>query len=158
MVPVVDLLGQSVLDGRQRLGDQFLLAATDLAQVDRDQVNGRVLKGLAFQARADPVGQRMRSEGLALGFRQRTVIQERGVVSAFDLALAGDFDELEPLRNGTTVSRPVSPGVLNRVLQVEQGSNVVALIVVVCKNGPSLEKVVVVFEDEVKGRPEPSAP
>src|SRR5271157_2626147 len=114
MVPVVDLGGQPLFYGCQRLGDQLLLAAADLTKVLRNKVNGGILQRLAFEIPANPVGKCERREGLFFLLGERPVVEERGVAAAADLALARDLDELKPLRDGPPVACPIGPSILVR--------------------------------------------
>src|SRR5271157_855556 len=154
MVPVVDLGGQPLFHGCQRLGDQLLLATANLSKVLRNKVNGGILQRLALEVPANPVGKSERREGLFFLLGERPVVEERGVAPASDLPLPRDLDELKPLRDGPPVACPVGPSILDRVLEVEQGPNFLALVALVHKHGSTLQQVAMTLEHKVQGRVE----
>src|SRR5208337_633135 len=158
MVPVVDLGGQPLFHGCQRLGDQLLLAMADLSKVFRNKVNGGILQRLALEVPANPVGKSERREGVSFLLGERPVVKEWGIAPASDLALPLDLDELKPLRDGPPVACPVGPSVLDRVLEVEQGPDCLALVVLVHKHGSTLQQVAMTLEHKVQRRVEEGMP
>ena len=122
VIPVGDLLGQPVLDGRLGLGDQRQLAAPHLRQVLRHHVRHGIALRLLLQLAGDPgaFGPVEDRVDARLTLSQRPVVEIGRVVQMAHRAVGVEFHIEHPLGNDAAFASARQAGVLDGMFEIEE--------------------------------------
>ena len=153
MVPVVDLLGQPILDRGPRLLDEGQTARADFFEVFGHHVLDGMGMGPLLQRGGDPgrlrPGQDLGHAGLV--GRQRPVVQVGRVVHVVRASPGVQLQVEQALGDDPARSGGGQAGVLDRVLQVEQHPGRGTRVSLVDQDGAPAEQVAVALEGQVQG-------
>src|SRR5262249_25512350 len=122
VIPVVDFFGEPIPHGCHSFANQFLLAAPNLLEVNRDELRNRVLENSAFKITAQPVSLQNRTKQRPFLIARWPTVQIRRVSCCARRAVFIDLNELHLARHYSTIAHTVGPCVLNSMLQVKKCS------------------------------------
>ena len=94
VVPVVDLLGETVLHGGVRIFDHLFLTLAHLVQVLRDQMNRGMLHGERFKILAEPTRRIKVRKGNPFRLGHGTIVEIRRRTGSLRFTVGWHFDEL----------------------------------------------------------------
>src|SRR5581483_6580321 len=148
-IPVVDLLGEPVLDRRLRLVEQRELAVSHLGEVlGHDLCDGL---RLGFEVAADPGAFGSGEKGIEprLTRGQRAVVEVGCVIQMPGGTVRRDLDEEQALGDDTAASAPRDTSVLDGMLKKEQYAWRNARVPLIDQHGATAEQVAVALQSQI---------
>src|SRR6266581_25899 len=104
MVPVIDLLCETIFYSSLCLSNQLFLVSLYLGQVLRNQLGGCIRVDLRFKITLKPIRAQARCNRSTLIISDGPVIQVRSVARSGNFSLAINFNELHLPGNDTTIT------------------------------------------------------
>lgn len=154
MVPIVDFLGQPILDRCLGLGDALQPFLFHLGKVLGNDGRHGMNLSLAFDLPVDPGALRPGEDGLWLGLirRQGPEIKVGGIVDVAGSSGGIHFDVEHALRDDPALACTRDAGVLDGMLEVEEDAWRGPRVALVHEDAAPLEEIAIPLEGEVDDR------
>jgi hypothetical protein len=152
VVPVVNLLGQAILDCCLGLTDQFQLAPLYLCQMLRHDLGDSIALSLVLQFLVDPLALRSIEQAFdtRLPLLQWSVVQIGRIVNMVDIAARIHVDIEHALGDYPAAVITIEGGILDGAFEIEKHMRLDALIPLIHQYGAPLEEITVALQIELK--------